>query len=705
MASGAAAFVSWASLIAHVLGRAYRAFLLTLLAVAIVPALWSWSSLVVRTGSMEPTIAVGDVVVAQPFSASQRVPLGRVVVFPNPAKPGEDELLVHRVVENLGGGEFATAGDANSSYDAESVTADDLEAQGRLLVPWVGRPLVWLAEGRPLPILAWSALTLLAFVLASGRSGGKRNRGGGDPGAPDSSGSSGSSGSPEGAPRHGHRRPVPALTLLVAMGIAFAGTQTATAAFTDHTVSHSNTWTVSTSLAHRLSLASPGAVVRGTVPLTATISNTGVNDSYVVRMEYALPGTTSWTTACTKSAAPYACSWTTTAVANRTYDLRAVATSATRTLTSAVVEDVLVDNLAPVVTLQDPGSPLRGTATFTATATDAHSGVARVVIQYLLAGSTTYQDLCTDTTAPYSCQVDTKVLANGTYSFRAVATDVAGTSTTSAVVGNRVVDNVVTTVVMNDPGAILVGYETVSATASSTAGVSSVRIQTAAAGTDQWYDVCLDTTSPYSCTYNTYYLYDGLYDLRAIVTDRAGRTTTSAVVADRRVDNTAPRASDVQTTNGNVSGRPDTGDTMSYTYTEQMDLGSISSGWDGSAVAVSLRLRDGRVLGLGGNDDTVDVLRGGSPVNLGAVNLRQDYIANWGTAQINATMTASTTTVNGVTATRVTITVGTLASGAVRTVSSASAMTWAPSGLATDLGGLATNTAAVFESGVSDRQF
>ena len=36
---------------------------------------------------------------------------------------------------------------------------------------------------------------------------------------------------------------------------------------------------------------------------------------------------------------------------------------------------------------------------------------------------------------------------------------------------------------------------------------------------------------------------DGLYDLRVIVTDDAGNSTTSATVANRRVDNTAPSAS------------------------------------------------------------------------------------------------------------------------------------------------------------------
>lgn len=692
---------AWAGLAGNVLARLYRAFLLTLLVAAIVPALGSWSSLVVRTGSMEPAIEAGDVVVAQPFSASERVPLGRVVVFPNPAKPGEDELLVHRIVENLGGGEFATAGDANASYDAQPVTAEDVRSRATLLVPWVGRPLLWLSDGRPLPLAAWTLVTALAFVLAARRPRGSRT--------------GGSSGPSDGSP--GRRRrltrsrrvrsgPAPALALLAATGLALAVTPTASAGFTDRTVSPANSWTVSPTLAHRLALASPGQVVRGSVPLAATLSNTGTSDGYAVTMQYAVPGTSGWTAICSKSSAPYSCSWATAGVANGTYDLRAVATSGTNTVTSPVVRGVLVDNAAPSVTMQDPGTPLRGVRTFTATATDAHSGVQRVVIQHALSGSTTWKDLCSLTTSPYSCQVDTTTLANGTHSLRAVATDVAGSSATSPVVGNRVVDNVVTTVAVNDPGAILVGTVAVSATASSTAGVASVRIQGAPAGSDSWGDVCLDTTSPYSCSFNTTTVPDGLYDLRAIVTDRLGQTTTSAVVADRRVDNTAPRALDVQTTNGGVLGRLDPGDTMSLTYSELMRTDSISPGWDGSPVAVNLRLRDGLFLGTGSSGDLVDVLRGGSTVNLGTVNLREDYIFFLGNAQFAATMASTTVTVNGVEVTRVTITVGAQVSGITpRTVTAASTMSWEPSWRATDLGGLDTDPAVAFESGGSDRQF
>ena len=96
------------------------------------------------------------------------------------------------------------------------------------------------------------------------------------------------------------------------------------------------------------------------------------------------------------------------------------------------------DAVAPSgVTIADPGSPLRGTVTLSGTATDTGSGVASVRMQIAPAGTSTWSTACTDTTAPYSCSVDTTSIADGLYDVRALATDVAGNTATSAVVANR----------------------------------------------------------------------------------------------------------------------------------------------------------------------------------------------------------------------------------------------------------------------------
>jgi hypothetical protein len=456
-----------------------------------------------------------------------------------------------------------------------------------------------------------------------------------------------------------------------------------------------------------VTLATPADQLRGSVPLSATIQNGGTA-SYTVRTEYSLAGANSWKTLCTMSGAPsYGCTWATTTYANDTYDLRVVAVTGGTTYYSPVVADISVDNLAPAVTMTDPGTPLSGTRTFAATATDADSGVEQVVIQYAKSGTTTYATLCTVSAEPFSCRYDTTKLAGGSYSFRAIATDAAGNSTTSAVVSNRVVDNTVSSVSIDDPGAFLTGTVTLDANASSTAGVASVRIQRATTGSSTWTDVCTDTTSPYSCDWVTGSVANGSYDLRAVLTDGGGRTTTSAVVSARIVDNTPLRGIDIQATNGGKAAQIDAGDKLTYTFNAPVDLATISSGWTGTQVPVTVRLRDGGLSFGGTTADTLDVSRNGATVNLGTVQLKGDFVRVLRTATLDATMTAGTVTVNGVPRTTVTLTMGAVDSGstAIRTSSSTAAMVWSPSSSVLDLNGHRSSTAQVTESGPLDKDF
>ena len=468
--------------------------------------------------------------------------------------------------------------------------------------------------------------------------------------------------------------------------------------------------TVATTIANNLLvvLGNPGDIVRGTVSLPTTLYSAGTT-TYTVRVEYAPTGTTTWKSICTNLSSPYACSWNTTGLANGEYDLRSVATAGNTTTVSAVLDAVLVDNLAPVVTMTDPGTPLAGVITLAANATDAHSGVAQVVLQAAPTGSSTWTNLCTIATAPFSCRYDTAALADGSYSLRAVATDAAGNATTSAAIANRVVDNTVSAVSMNDPGAFLTGTAALTANASSTAGVASVRIQRAPSGTTTWTDVCTDTAAPYSCAWDTTTVADGLYDFRAVLVDGTGKVTISATLLARRVDNSPLRGYDVQTANGGATaGKLEANDTVTFTFTNQISLPTVTTGWAGAATAVRVRVRDGNLLGLGAKGDTLDVqLASGTTVNLGSVNLKDDYLKSNKTAVFNATMTAGTTSVAGTTATVITLRLGTLASGSgIRTVSTpTAAMSWTPAAAVTDLTGRACSTAPVTETGIPDREF
>jgi hypothetical protein len=467
--------------------------------------------------------------------------------------------------------------------------------------------------------------------------------------------------------------------------------------------------TVSTIVANKSSvfLTDPGDTLRGTVPLTATVVHSG-STVPTVRFDYVTAGGTGgWKAACTAPAGQYSCAWNTTAVTSGDYDLRAVAVSgsgnSTTTSYSATLADILVDNTAPTVTMTDPGTPLSGTRTFAATATDAHSGIGQVVLQYAPTGTSSYQDLCTVTAEPYSCRYDTTRLANGAYAFRAVATDAAGNTTTSAAVTSRTVDNTVSSISLEDPGAYLSGVETLTAVANSTAGVQSVQIQYAPAKGSVFTTVCTDTTAPYTCDWTTTAVADGAYDLRAVLRDAQGRETASALVAARQVDNAPLRGVDVQTANGGTTaGRLDARDSITYTYTGEVVPSSVAAGWDGTQglpVVVTLNgTTSGSVLTVG---------RTGGTVNLGSVNLRQTYIRSGRTATFAATLTKSTVVVNGVTRSTFTVTLDTATGGAgqLRTTSTAAAMVWTPSAAVVDLAGKPCSTSPVTETGVLDREF
>ena len=113
-----------------------------------------------------------------------------------------------------------------------------------------------------------------------------------------------------------------------------------------------------------------------------------------------------------------------------------------------------VDDVVPSVTQTDPGTPLAGIVSLAATASDADSAVAQVQFQRSPAGAGTWVNVgAADTTAPYSVSFDTTAVTDGLYDVRAVATDVAGNTATSAAVGNRRVDNTAPSSTISFPAA------------------------------------------------------------------------------------------------------------------------------------------------------------------------------------------------------------------------------------------------------------
>lgn len=120
----------------------------------------------VVTNSMEPTLAVGSIVITKPVSASS-VAKGDIISFTTPAGTS----VIHRVVdvaENDRGPVFVTRGDANDGNDHDTV--DALRLRGRLVstIPSGGGalPLLFGPTARVLYVLVPLALLALQSLVA-----------------------------------------------------------------------------------------------------------------------------------------------------------------------------------------------------------------------------------------------------------------------------------------------------------------------------------------------------------------------------------------------------------------------------------------------------------------------------------------------------------------------------------------------------------
>ena len=188
---------------------------------------------------------------------------------------------------------------------------------------------------------------------------------------------------------------------------------------------------------------------------------------------------------------------------------------------------------------------------------------------------------------------------------------------------------------MGDPGANLRGTVSLtSTTGDPESGVDTVIYERSPAGAGTW------TATP--AGWDTTGVADGLYDLRVVVTNNAGDSTTSAVVANRRVDNTAPSAT-MNDPGANLSGTvaltsttSDGGsgiDTLTYEYSPagQNTWTTTPASWDTTLVGDDLY--DLRV--------TATDLAGNSTTSAPVVNRRVDNGAP------TVSITAPTVYING----------------------------------------------------------
>lgn len=132
--------------------------------VACVLVVWFSTGLVgvhpttIMSGSMRPSIDVGDMVIVRDVNAESVVE-GDIVLYWN-----GDEMVVHRVVDmehDRNNRVFVTKGDANSTPDSEPVTARQIQGKVMFTVPMIG----WASIGVKSALFgAWAFLSTSSYM-------------------------------------------------------------------------------------------------------------------------------------------------------------------------------------------------------------------------------------------------------------------------------------------------------------------------------------------------------------------------------------------------------------------------------------------------------------------------------------------------------------------------------------------------------------
>lgn len=146
--------------------------LLLAILVIVVPLLVGGSPITVLTGSMEPKLPPGTLIIVKPTPVEE-IRVGDVITYQ--LRSGEPELVTHRVVERVSGADgstrFVTQGDANSIPDANPVR--DVQVRGTVwyAVPYLGWVNTWLTGERRaivVPVIAALLFGYAAFMVYSG---------------------------------------------------------------------------------------------------------------------------------------------------------------------------------------------------------------------------------------------------------------------------------------------------------------------------------------------------------------------------------------------------------------------------------------------------------------------------------------------------------------------------------------------------------
>ncbi|MET3572709.1 signal peptidase [Enterocloster citroniae] len=142
------------------MGKCLRTAVLASLVIAVLlnlcffirPELFGWSRAVILSGSMEPSMSIGDLVIVQ---REKEYRVGDIVVFDSGGLS-----VTHRILEKAQEG-FVTKGDANNVPDKELLSENHIIGRVAVVIPMVGKAVLFLKNPAGMMLIMMLAIWLI----------------------------------------------------------------------------------------------------------------------------------------------------------------------------------------------------------------------------------------------------------------------------------------------------------------------------------------------------------------------------------------------------------------------------------------------------------------------------------------------------------------------------------------------------------------
>lgn len=127
------------------------------------PSILGYSSYYILTGSMEPNINPGSLVIVKD-GVDQDIKKGDVITFQG--KENSNIIVTHRVHEVINGGkEFITKGDANNTVDPSSIESSQVIGKVMFHIPYLGKVSQFIQNNLALVIIVIIAIFGISYIF------------------------------------------------------------------------------------------------------------------------------------------------------------------------------------------------------------------------------------------------------------------------------------------------------------------------------------------------------------------------------------------------------------------------------------------------------------------------------------------------------------------------------------------------------------